>query len=113
MKSLVCLLFVFALSLSVSATCWGGRESENTTVTAMESCCWFSEDTCCVAAGTTAPLGDIQTSLSSLVARGLSEECYFALSNLECSLCSPDQQEYITYGGTIDGDDNDDDFDNQ
>ena len=35
------------------------------------------------------------------------------LANLECSLCSPQQEEYITYGGHIDNDDTDDDFDNQ
>merc|ERR1712000_45611 len=109
----LCLLFVIAFSLSVSATCWGGRPSENSTVTAMATCCWLSDDTCCSAEGTTAELSDIQVSLSSLVERGLSEECYFALSNLECSLCSPNQHEYITYGGPIDGDDTDDDFDNQ
>ena len=49
----------------------------------------------------------MQDSLGALVEQGLTRACYFELANLECSLCSPDQLDYITYGGNS-GDDFDD-----
>ena len=66
----------------------------------MDTCCWMSSSTCCARGNVTFPLQDLQDSLGALVSQGLSRNCYFQLANLECSLCSPDQEDYITYGGS-------------
>lgn len=55
---------------------------------------------------------DIQVSLDQLVDRGVSEECYFSLADLECSACGPNQLSYIQWDGPADDDDGYDDDDN-
>jgi len=60
-------------------------------------------DTCCAKDGVAANLGDIQSSLKQLALNGISQQCYYALANLECIACDPTQTVTMEPSGTIEG----------
>jgi len=113
-----CVLFVFAVSASIShsnllpknlllhtqrdakKTCIGNfapQPSKN-----LETCCWYSGSTCCINSV-------INVSTLAVQLRGIHAElghvdsdCYFALADLFCSLCSPNSAEiFQSVGGKV------------
>eukprot|EP00011_Vannellida_sp_DIVA3-517-6-12_P006264 CAMPEP_0114605780 /NCGR_PEP_ID=MMETSP0168-20121206/1229_1 /TAXON_ID=95228 ORGANISM="Vannella sp., Strain DIVA3 517/6/12" /NCGR_SAMPLE_ID=MMETSP0168 /ASSEMBLY_ACC=CAM_ASM_000044 /LENGTH=254 /DNA_ID=CAMNT_0001816637 /DNA_START=63 /DNA_END=827 /DNA_ORIENTATION=+ len=118
MNKLVVLLALVVLCMAGAcrADCFGKngvpRVPESVDASSMASCCWLADDQCCSLNGAVTNLTDIQVSLDQLVDRGVSEECYFALADLECSACGPNQLSYIQWDGPADDDDDDDDDDN-
>mmetsp|Transcript_2989 Transcript_2989/g.3539 ORF Transcript_2989/g.3539 Transcript_2989/m.3539 type:complete len:255 (+) Transcript_2989:46-810(+) len=118
MNKAVLLLAVVALCFvgAAQADCIGKngvpRVPESVDATSMASCCWLADDQCCSLNGAVTNLTDIQVSLDQLVDRGVSEECYFSLADLECSACGPNQLSYIQWDGPADDDDGYDDDDN-
>lgn len=63
----------------------------------LDTCCWYNENTCCnqQVAGVVIPY--IKGNLSKLQEEiGLGDECYFAVADLVCMICSPNTADFIT-----------------
>jgi len=107
MKSIVVILsvlFICAFVDYVYSSCYaspGTRDPEPIGITTMDTCCWLHDDTCCAENGVAAVLSDIQNSLRRLVLRGISEQCYYSLANLECIACDPNQTIVLQSDGLI------------
>jgi len=80
-------------------SCYAGasRTFAPATEQKLETCCWYNSETCCIPQVASLALPKIMGYMTSLhIELGVSDQCYFAISDIICHICAPNTNNFVT-----------------